>query len=191
MSSLKDVFRALIDMRDCGIITDYAIGGATAFLFYVEPTRTYDVDVFVRLPSGVRTTGLASLSPLYEWAANRGIAVQGEHLMIESVPVQPLVAYNSLVEEAIDNARLYDYAGGNCCNRTRWTVRAACDSRQAWRICGNTGRCLNPTQRQQRHCSSASVTGTANRRNFRFPRNSGSSSNCSGRSSHCLRGNVP
>ena len=37
--------------------------------------------------------------------------VQGEHLMIESLPVQPLVAYNSLVEEAIDNARLHDYAG--------------------------------------------------------------------------------
>jgi hypothetical protein len=110
MSSLKDVFRALIDMRDSGIITDYAIGGATAFLFYVEPTRTYDVDVFVRLPS-VKTTELASLSALYEWAASRGIAVQGEHLMIESVPVQPLVAYNSLVEEAIDNARLHDYAG--------------------------------------------------------------------------------
>lgn len=111
MSSLKDVFRVLIDMRDSGIITDYAIGGATAFLFYVEPTRTYDVDVFVRLPSGMRTTGLASLSALYEWAANRGIAVQGEHLMIETVPVQPLVAYNSLVEEAIDNARLHDYDG--------------------------------------------------------------------------------
>jgi hypothetical protein len=111
MSSLKDVFRVLMDMRDSGIITDYAIGGATAFLFYVEPTRTYDVDVFVRLPSGVRTTGLASLSALYEWAANRGIAVQGEHLMIESVPVQLLVAYNALVEEAIDSARLHDYDG--------------------------------------------------------------------------------
>ena len=34
--------------------------------------------------------------------------VQGEHLMIESLPVQPLVAYNALVEEAIDSARLHD-----------------------------------------------------------------------------------
>jgi hypothetical protein len=108
MSSLKDVFRVLIDMRDSGVVTEYAIGGATAFLFYVEPTRTFDVDVFVRLPSAA-TTGLASRSALYQWAANRGIAVQGEHLMIASVPVQPLVAYNSLVEEAIDTARLHDY----------------------------------------------------------------------------------
>ena len=35
-----------------GVVTDYAIGGATAVLFYAEPTRTYDVDVFVTLPTG-------------------------------------------------------------------------------------------------------------------------------------------
>ncbi len=110
MSSLKDVFRVLNDMRDDGIVTDYAIGGATAVLFYAEPTRTYDVDVFVRLPSAAKT-GLASLSVVYEWAMNRGIPVQGEHLMIETVPVQLLLAYNPLVEEAIEDARVHDYEG--------------------------------------------------------------------------------
>jgi hypothetical protein len=56
-------------------------------------------------------TSLASLSPVYEWAAARGIPVQGEALMIESVPVQPLLAYNSLVEEAIETARVHDCEG--------------------------------------------------------------------------------
>ena len=45
------------------------------------------------------------------WAAARNIAVLGEHLMIEGVPVQPLLAYNPLVEEAIDSARVHDYEG--------------------------------------------------------------------------------
>lgn len=80
MSSLKDVFRVLAEMRDEGVVTDYAIGGATAVLFYVEPTRTYDLDVFVTLPSG-SATGLVSLSAVYEWAARRGIEIQGEHLL--------------------------------------------------------------------------------------------------------------
>jgi hypothetical protein len=111
MSSLKDVFGVLNEMRDSGIITEYAIGGATAVLFYVEPTRTYDVDVFITLPSPEKTTTLASPSPVYQWAASRGIPVQGQHLMIESVPVQPLLAYNPLVEEAIDTARVHDYEG--------------------------------------------------------------------------------
>jgi len=110
MGSLKDVFRVLAQMRDGGVVTDYAIGGATAVLFYAEPTRTYDVDVFVSLPSGP-LPALVSLSPVYEWAKNRGIEVQGEHLMIESVPVQLLPAYNSLVEEAVAEARVHDYEG--------------------------------------------------------------------------------
>jgi len=51
MSSLADVFRVLHRLRENGMITDYAIGRATAVLFYAEPTRTYDLDVFVTLPS--------------------------------------------------------------------------------------------------------------------------------------------
>ena len=110
MGSLKDVFGVLAQMQDDGMVTDYAIGGATAVLFYAEPTRTYDVDVFVTLPSGP-APALVSLSSVYEWAKNRGIEIQGEHLMIETVPVQLLPAYNSLVEEAVADARVHDYEG--------------------------------------------------------------------------------
>ena len=66
MSSLKEVFAVLAKMRDRGVVSAYAIGGATAVLFYAEPTRTYDVDVFVTLPSG--TEPLVSLAPVYAWA---------------------------------------------------------------------------------------------------------------------------
>jgi hypothetical protein len=110
MSSLKDVFRVLTEMHDGRVVTGYAIGGATAVLFYAEPTRTYDLDVFVTLPSSSRG-GLASLSPVYDWMKSRGIPTQGEHFMIEGVPVQLLPAYNPLVEEAIADARVHDYEG--------------------------------------------------------------------------------
>ena len=49
MPSLADVFRVLKRMRDEGVVAQYAVGGATAVLFYAEPTRTYDLDVFVTL----------------------------------------------------------------------------------------------------------------------------------------------
>ena len=110
MSSLRDVFRVLAQMQDSGVVGNYAIGGATAVLFYAEPTRTYDVDVFVTLSSGSNDT-LVSLSSVYDWAKGHGIAVQDEHLMIESVPVQVLPAYNALVEEAVMEARVHDYEG--------------------------------------------------------------------------------
>ena len=110
MSSLADVFQVLNRMRDDGVVADYAIGGATAVLFYAEPTRTYDVDVFVTL-HGEHGGELVSLSSVYEWARGRGIRTEAEHLMIEGVPVQLFPAYNELVKASLSTARVHDYAG--------------------------------------------------------------------------------
>ena len=110
MSSLKDVFRTLGDMRADGVIADYAIGGATAALFYAEPTRTYDVDVVVTLPGASPGNGHA-LDGVYEWASQRGLTVQDEHVMIEGVPVHVLPAYDALLGQAVAAARVHDYDG--------------------------------------------------------------------------------
>lgn len=109
--SLAGVFRTLNDMRERGLVVDYAIGGATAVLFYAEPTRTYDLDVFVLLPPDAAAEPLASLSGIYAWARARGFGQEREHLMIAGVPVQFLPAYNALVEEAVTTARVHDYEG--------------------------------------------------------------------------------
>ncbi len=110
MGSLADVFRLLNRMRDDRVVTDYAIGGATAVLFSAEPTRTYDLDVFVTLPTD-SAGELAPLSNVYAWARERGIRSDAEHLMIQGVPVQLLPAYNNLVEAALEAARIHDYEG--------------------------------------------------------------------------------
>ena len=110
MSSLADVFRVLNRMRDERIVARYAVGGATAVLFYAEPTRTYDLDVFVAVDA-VGNDALAPLSGIYEWARVQGFGLQAEHLLIEGVPVQFLPAYNALVEAALSTARVHDYAG--------------------------------------------------------------------------------
>ena len=41
MSTLGDVFGELNLLKATGLVRDYAIGGATAVLFYAEPARTY------------------------------------------------------------------------------------------------------------------------------------------------------
>lgn len=41
---------------------DYAIGNATAVLFYAGPARTYDVDVFISLETPVPSPHLAALA---------------------------------------------------------------------------------------------------------------------------------
>jgi len=107
VASLPDVFRVLNDMKSDGVIEDYAIGRAMAVLFYAEPTRTYDLDVFVVLPESEDT--IVVLTPAYEWLQSRGFEPRAAHVMIHGVPVQLIPAYNDLVEEAVAEARQLDY----------------------------------------------------------------------------------
>jgi hypothetical protein len=107
---LADVFRVLAQMRADGVVTDYAIGGATAVLFYAEPTRTYDIDVFALLPSA-GPSSLVSLASVYRWAESQGFTVDAEHVIVHGVPVQILPAYNALVIDAIHTARVHEYEG--------------------------------------------------------------------------------
>ena len=75
-----------------------------AATFYTEPFLTFDLDVFVVLP---RTPGgLLTLAPLYDALRTRGYSEQeNECIRIEGVPVQFLPAYNTLVEEALNEAQ--------------------------------------------------------------------------------------
>jgi hypothetical protein len=106
---LADVFRVLNDMKADRIIEDYAIGGAMAVLFYAEPTRTYDLDVFVLLPASDEP--LIVLTPMYAWLQERGFEPEAEHVVVHGVPVQLIPAYNDLVHEAVAAARQLDYDG--------------------------------------------------------------------------------
>jgi len=96
-------------MSDEGVVTGYAIGGATAVLFYAEPTRTYDIDVFALLPGD--QAPLVSLAPVYRWAESQGFTVEAEHVLVHGVPVQILPAYNALVIAAIHTAWVHEYEG--------------------------------------------------------------------------------
>jgi len=43
---LADVLRAANDLVTAGLIEDWALGGALAAIYYVEPFATYDADIF-------------------------------------------------------------------------------------------------------------------------------------------------
>lgn len=110
MATLADVFQVLAEMRSAGVVCEYAVGGATAVLFYAEPARTYDLDVFVLLPPG--ESSLSPLANIYEWTTSRGYSpLKEEHVLIHGVPVQFLPAHNLLAEEAVAGARELDYEG--------------------------------------------------------------------------------
>jgi hypothetical protein len=111
MPNLQIVLRRVNELREKGLVEQYAIGGAWAATYFSEPILTEDLDVFCHLPS---QSLLISLSPIYEHLKNLGYQpADGTHadsIQIEDVPVQFLVG-NALIDEAIENAVEVDLMG--------------------------------------------------------------------------------
>jgi len=90
-------------MQADGVIGPYAIGGAVGATFYLEPSATLDVDVFVTLPT-TSAGRLVSLSPIYDYLKARGCDAEGEHIVMGGWPVQFLLPSDGLEEEAVAQA---------------------------------------------------------------------------------------
>jgi hypothetical protein len=104
---MERTIKVLNALKREGFILDYALGGAVAALFYMEPIETHDLDVFISLPE---TEGpLLSLDGVYRYLTERGYVADEEHVVIEGVPVQFLVASSPLGEEAMSYAGTMDY----------------------------------------------------------------------------------
>jgi hypothetical protein len=54
-----------------------------------------------------------SMEPLYGELRKRGYSFDAEHAMIHDTPVQFLLAYNALAEEAVEHSVMHEYAGIN------------------------------------------------------------------------------
>ena len=104
---LADVLRAANDLLTAGLIEDWALGGALAAIYYVEPFTTYDADIFF-IPKDKSLT--AGIPAIYAHLQAQGWEVEGEHLLVRGFPVQFLAA-SGLTEEAVREAERIDYEG--------------------------------------------------------------------------------
>jgi hypothetical protein len=100
---IEEVFRTINQMKDDGIIERYAIGGAVAATFYLEPVSTLDVDIFIDLHAAPDSL-LVSLEPILSYLRERGCKMEGEHVMISGWPVQFLPPTSPLTDEALRHA---------------------------------------------------------------------------------------
>ena len=104
---LADVLRAANDLVAAGLIEDYALGGALAAIYYVEPFTTYDADIiFVAKKKGLT----AGIPEIYAHLQERGWRVEREHLLVKGFPVQFLAAAG-LTDEAVRQASNIEYEG--------------------------------------------------------------------------------
>ena len=104
---LADVLRAANELVAAGLIEDYALGGALAAIYYVEPFTTYDADIiFIAAQQGLS----AGIPAIYFHLQERGWRIEREHLLVKGFPVQFLAA-SGLTEEAVREARPIEYEG--------------------------------------------------------------------------------
>lgn len=106
MEATLSVLNSLVDT---GLVEKYAIGGAVAAIFWVEPFDTIDLDIFVLLPDKV--SPLDPLRDVFERLKGLGYAFDGEFMVIEGVPVQFLPAEDptGLQKAALECAVHVDY----------------------------------------------------------------------------------
>jgi hypothetical protein len=101
------ITRLLNEMKERKVITDYAVGGATGLIYYFEPIQTQDIDVFMYFEN--QKSLLVSLEPIYEFMRERGGIIKNEYILIHNTPVQFLVPYNPLIEDAIQKAKMITF----------------------------------------------------------------------------------
>src|SRR5256885_7180517 len=104
---LADVLRAANELVSADLIEDYALGGALAAIYYVEPFTTYDADIFFVTKDKTLTAGIPAI---YSHLQSKGWRVEREHLLINDFPVQFLAA-SGLTEEAVRKAKPIEYEG--------------------------------------------------------------------------------
>ena len=103
MQDTQTALKVINEMQEAGVIGKYAIGGAVAATFYIEPTATYDIDIFISFEN-LPGSSIATLEPVFKYLSGRQYKMSGAHFLIAGWQVQFLPADDSLNNEALSQA---------------------------------------------------------------------------------------
>ena len=108
---MKKTLEVINELKEKGLIKDYAIGGAIGVLKWVEPFFTRDLDIFIISVHQTKEKGLISLSPIHDYLKRKGYNEWvGQWIIIEGVPVE-FIPSDELGKEAVENAVETDFEG--------------------------------------------------------------------------------
>ena len=108
LTEISEALIVLNQLKEKGIIEDYAIGGGYAVIYHQVPYSTYDLDIFAIISS---EDNILTLTPIYDFFREKGSEVQGEHIYVGKMPVQILPNINPLSDEAVRRAEKIEVAG--------------------------------------------------------------------------------
>jgi hypothetical protein len=96
----ENVIRRLHRLKQAGVIRDYAIGGAHAVAYYLEPVNTLDFDIFILVESDQDFYGFRS------YIRKAGFKMSRAHVLIDNTPVHFFPgSMDPFINEAIRKAK--------------------------------------------------------------------------------------
>lgn len=96
----EKVIRRLNRLKKAGVIKDYAIGGAHAVAYYLEPIKTLDLDIFVFAESD------RDFYIFRSYIKKAGFKMRGTHVIIDDTPVHFLPgSLHPFINEAVRKAK--------------------------------------------------------------------------------------
>jgi DNA-binding Lrp family transcriptional regulator len=96
----EKVIRRLNRLKRAGVIKDYAIGGAHAVAYYLEPIKTLDLDIFVFAESD------RDFYIFRSYIKKAGFKMRGTHVIIDDTPVHFLPgSLHPFINEAVRKAK--------------------------------------------------------------------------------------
>jgi len=108
---VKKTLAIINELKEDGIIENYAIAGGVGAIYYIETILTYDLDIFFTYKTEPK--GLEILKPIYQYLTRKGYKKQEGHIVIEGIPVQFFPVYDKLSREAVECARKTKFKGVN------------------------------------------------------------------------------
>ncbi len=96
----EKVLKRLNRMKKTGVIKDYAIGGAHAVAYYLEPVKTIDLDIFIYTASD------RDFYIFRNYIKKSGFKMRGTHVIVDDIPVHFLPgSLHPFINEAIKMAK--------------------------------------------------------------------------------------
>ncbi len=105
---MKTLTQLVNNMKEDGIIKNYAVFGAVAQMRYTETVVTMDADILIEVDDPNR---LDVLSPVYEYCKNKGFKPEGEAIRVGEWPAQFIPAFDRLTKDAMNDADVTDLDG--------------------------------------------------------------------------------
>ncbi len=96
----EKVIKRLNRLKEIGVIKDYAIGGAHAVAYYLEPVKTLDLDIFVFAGSD------EDFYIFRTYIKKAGFRMRGTHVIVDNIPVHFLPgSLHPFINEAVRRAK--------------------------------------------------------------------------------------